>query len=200
MERKRQLIETAAALFIENGLISVTMDELAKATGMSKKTVYKWFANKESLIAEVVAMVIEQAKNILIANANFSKDRVHEMILQKHLYEYFITLNFLFNDFTLKKYPNALHLFNEFKTFHKSVIELNLTDGIATGLYRREININNTTKIYLTAIHFFLFNRSGSSSEIYDALMLFINGIVSSEGHRLISNYTGKDNHFGGRD
>lgn len=54
IDKKDQLIEQATELFSRHGVISVTMDDLARFAGVSKKTVYQYFENKAVVVEAVV--------------------------------------------------------------------------------------------------------------------------------------------------
>jgi TetR/AcrR family transcriptional regulator, mexJK operon transcriptional repressor len=59
--RKRQgIIEAATAVFLRNGYLGTSMDEIAALAGVSKQTVYKQFADKERLFTEIVLGTIDQ--------------------------------------------------------------------------------------------------------------------------------------------
>jgi AcrR family transcriptional regulator len=190
-DKRKRLIDHAIELFINHGIISVTMDELAKTAGMSKKTVYQFFANKGILVEAVVDQLIEQSKNIISSNTGASHDPVQELVLQQGLFKHLIALRYLFNDMMLKRYPRAMKAFHEFKINHlKMVIESNLSDGIAMGLYRAGLDVPATAAIYISVTDFYLFNNTvRSAADIFEALQLFINGIITDDGRRLLANY-----------
>jgi AcrR family transcriptional regulator len=48
---RHKILETSNELFLNLGFKSVTMDEIAKKMGVSKKTIYKYFENKTELVA-----------------------------------------------------------------------------------------------------------------------------------------------------
>ncbi|MCZ2085557.1 MAG: TetR/AcrR family transcriptional regulator, partial [Flavobacteriales bacterium] len=54
MDEKTIFLSKASELFINNGAKSVTMDEIAKEFGISKKTLYQKYKNKEELLEEVL--------------------------------------------------------------------------------------------------------------------------------------------------
>jgi TetR/AcrR family transcriptional repressor of mexJK operon len=59
--RKRQgILEAATATFLRSGYLGTSMDEVAALAGVSKQTVYKQFADKESLFTEIVLGTIDQ--------------------------------------------------------------------------------------------------------------------------------------------
>ncbi|HTP59650.1 MAG TPA: TetR/AcrR family transcriptional regulator [Spirochaetia bacterium] len=53
-ERRRTIMEGSRALFFERGVSALTMDQIASLQGISKKTLYRFFPNKDSLVAAVV--------------------------------------------------------------------------------------------------------------------------------------------------
>jgi len=105
--KRKRLIDITIELFINHGMISVTMDEVAKAAGMSKKTVYQCFANKGILVEAVVDQLIGQSKSIISSNIDAADDPVQELVLQQGLFKHLIALRYLFNDMMLKKVPEG---------------------------------------------------------------------------------------------
>ena len=59
MEDNTIFITKVSQLFIENGAKTLTMDDIAKAFGISKKTLYVKYKNKEELIEEVLQFKLE---------------------------------------------------------------------------------------------------------------------------------------------
>jgi AcrR family transcriptional regulator len=189
-DKRKRLIDQAIELFIRNGIISVTMDEVAKAAGMSKKTVYQCFANKGILVEAVVDQLIGQSKSIISSNTGISDSPVQELVLQQGLFKHLIAFRYLFNDLMLKRYPRALKALHEFKSdYLKMVIESNLSDGVTKGLYRRDLDVPGTAAIYVSVTDFYLFNNLKNQGEIFEALQLFINGIITNDGRHLLEDY-----------
>jgi TetR/AcrR family transcriptional regulator, mexJK operon transcriptional repressor len=59
-KKRRAIMEAATAAFLRNGYLGTSMDEIAALAGVSKQTVYKQFADKESLFTEIVLGTIDQ--------------------------------------------------------------------------------------------------------------------------------------------
>ena len=57
MEPNARIIAFAHSLFMQRGIRAVSMDEIAAGLGMSKKTLYQFFADKDQLVEAVVAEV-----------------------------------------------------------------------------------------------------------------------------------------------
>src|SRR6202163_4362824 len=70
--RKRQaILDAAATIFLRQGYLGTSMDEIAAGAGVSKQTVYKHFADKERLFVEIVVATVDEIS-----------DPVHEEVLQ----------------------------------------------------------------------------------------------------------------------
>ena len=65
MDNKSKIIERAAELFRMYGIKAVTMDSLAADIGMSKRTIYELFADKDELFMGVLNMLAEKQKNLI---------------------------------------------------------------------------------------------------------------------------------------
>ena len=55
-EKRLEILERAVAVYMKYGIKSVTMDDLSQELGMSKKTIYKYFADKNDLIQSIIEM------------------------------------------------------------------------------------------------------------------------------------------------
>ena len=62
MELRDRIIEVSSDLFMSNGCKSVTMDEVAAANGISKRTLYEHFKDKTNLLEECLLMMEEKMK------------------------------------------------------------------------------------------------------------------------------------------
>ncbi|RZI91120.1 MAG: TetR/AcrR family transcriptional regulator [Microbacterium sp.] len=82
--RRAHLLERAAALFAERGFAAVTTVELGEAVGMSGPALYRHFANKEAILAELLVdaseRLLEGCRTILAGDAASAVDRLDELI------------------------------------------------------------------------------------------------------------------------
>ena len=58
-EKKLEIMERASAVYMKYGIKSVTMDDLSRELGMSKKTVYKYFKDKTDLVNSIIQYKLE---------------------------------------------------------------------------------------------------------------------------------------------
>jgi TetR/AcrR family transcriptional regulator, mexJK operon transcriptional repressor len=58
--KRRAIMEAATTVFLRNGYLGASMDEIAALAAVSKQTVYKHFADKEGLFTEIILGTIDQ--------------------------------------------------------------------------------------------------------------------------------------------
>ena len=76
MDNKERIIEGAAELFRIYGIKSVTMDSLAAHLGMSKRTIYEIFADKDELLIGVLNWMAEKQKELVKRVLNESENAI----------------------------------------------------------------------------------------------------------------------------
>jgi len=60
VRKRRAIMEAATTVFLRNGYVGTSMDEIAALAGVSKQTVYKHFADKERLFTDIILGTIDQ--------------------------------------------------------------------------------------------------------------------------------------------
>ena len=66
-KRKKMILEQSANMFFNYGIQHITMDDIAKKCGVSKKTIYKYFENKDDLLHQVIELQIKELKKEIAA-------------------------------------------------------------------------------------------------------------------------------------
>ena len=151
---KEKIIAKASDLFLKLGFKSITMDDIAGEMCISKKTIYKYFCNKEVLIEESTAMVHKEVHQgitgIVAQNHNAIKENFEIRKLFKEMFKSSDSSPL----YQLKKhYPQIyekvmVREIDECHTFFKQ----NIVKGIEQGLYRKDINVETYIKFYYTLI------------------------------------------------
>jgi TetR/AcrR family transcriptional regulator, mexJK operon transcriptional repressor len=59
--KRRAILDAARTVFLRNGYVGASMDEIAALAAVSKQTVYKHFADKERLFSEIVVGTVDEA-------------------------------------------------------------------------------------------------------------------------------------------
>lgn len=148
---KAKILFGSEQLFMRYGLKSVSMDDVAKHIGISKKTIYNYLKDKKDLVFQVLQSHF--AKNEAECKVIFGQsiNPVEQMLhIAEHITNNYKSLNpGLIND--LRKYfPKSWELFNEYKNnIIKQYVLTNLKEGMKLGYYRQEIDPDTVANLYL---------------------------------------------------
>lgn len=197
METQERIITKAHELFLRYGIRSVSMNEIAAHLGISKKTIYQFYTDKEALVEGVVDIELNKNENKCISQYNNCKNAIHEIFLAMEMtQEIFLHLNpSVLND--LEKYhPTAYKKVTEYKN---SFIYDNLFQNIERGkkeeLYRPELNSDVIAKFRLASI-FLLFNTEIFPQNEYNISIIFeeitdnyLYGLATPKGQKYIQKY-----------
>ncbi len=185
-------------LFSTYGIKSITMDEISKELGISKKTIYQYFEDKKTLISAVVeyALANETAKVEKIEKSNLNP--IEEMFYHmKQAKEMLSNMNVTFLYDLQKYFPVAFAKYEKFKLEGVLALEKNLENGIEQGLYLPDINTKILAKFRVESVDMgfdpYKFNKDEHTLlEIQLEMMAhFLRGILSPKGLE-IYNYTKK--------
>jgi AcrR family transcriptional regulator len=151
---KDKIISKATELFLKLGFKSVTMDDIASEMCISKKTIYKFFCNKEILIEESTEMVHKTIHESIDTIAAKNYNAIEENFEIKKMFKEMFKSGEASPAHQLKKhYPEIYDKVmsrevNECNTVFKQNIE----KGIQQGLYRENLDIDIYVKFYYNLI------------------------------------------------
>jgi TetR/AcrR family transcriptional regulator, cholesterol catabolism regulator len=197
VETKQRIQKAAHDLVMQYSIRSVSMDDIAANLGMSKKTIYQYFKDKDELVEAVVDEVILANQYACKADIDRSENAVHEIFLVMDMMaEMFKTMNPSILYDMQKYHPAAFSKFRKHKNeFLYNVCTQNLQRGIKEELYRPEIAVDILCR-YRVETMFVPFNpefQQGlkhSLGKIEEEILIhFLFGLVSQKGYKLIIKY-----------
>jgi AcrR family transcriptional regulator len=151
---KEKIISKAKEMFLKLGFKSITMDDIAGEMCISKKTIYKYFANKELLIEESVQVIHTEVNDII--NEIISKDfnAIEENFKIRRMFDDMFKSTDTSPIYQLKKhYPEVYYKVEKNQIeMCQSCFKENIQKGIAQGLYREDINIDAYVSFYYALI------------------------------------------------
>ena len=179
------------------GIRSVSMDDIANHLGMSKKTLYQYFADKDELVEAVVDRHINEVEGDCISCRKNAKDAIHEIFLtMEHIMEELNNMNPMLLYDLEKFHFKAYQRFKDYKNkFLLQIIRSNIEWGIKDELYRPDLNIDVLSKYRIESI-MIPFNVAvfppgkynlAKTSEIM--IENFTYGLATIKGHKLIQKY-----------
>lgn len=152
MEPKQQIVTKARDLFMRYGIKSISMDDLARELGMSKKTVYQYVENKADLIQKVFEDHLEEEKQALAKYRSQATNAIDEMIqIARHMIRELRTYSVTVMYDLQKYYRSTWQLLSNVHEQHFfRVIKDNLERGIAEGVYRQGMNPDIVSRLYIS--------------------------------------------------
>lgn len=141
-------------MFLRLGFKSVTMDDIASEMGISKKTIYQHYKNKTELVEASVFYVFDRVCGQIDTVCDPGINPIQELYqIKRVVREYFGNEESLAYNQLKKFYP---HLFDQlmqkkYEVFVQSVSE-NLYRGIRMGLFREDIDIFFTSRMYFSGM------------------------------------------------
>lgn len=202
--KKKEIITQASQIYLKYGIKSVTMDEMARLLGISKKTLYSFVADKNELVEQCLLAAHEDEMIRVDEITRQNENAIDELLavgrsVAKELRKMHPSIFF-----DLAKYhPNALKLMNNHKRdFIRGCVVNNLQRGIRQGLYRSNIHVEIVATIYLATIDHIilgdLFPGSDLSVErVYTEFFRYhIKGIASLTGLEYLNELIKNDENF----
>lgn len=198
MEVKEYIVEEADKLFCQFGFKSVTMDDIAKHLGMSKKTIYQHFSDKDELVNILIQEKLRVQDCAMDFCASKAENAVEELFFAiTSIHELLSSMNpKLFYD--LQKYhPKAWLSFKAFKekNLGKCILQ-NLERGISEGLYREEIKTDILAQMRLEQVDLLFSQSNHYTMNKYSLVQVmveitehFLYGVCNSAGLEKINYY-----------
>ena len=192
-----RILLKARDLMLQSGLRQVTMDDLAHQLGISKKTIYQYYKDKDDLVKAVVNLELKEHELTCKDCKSKAENAIHEMFL---LMENMKAMTQTMNPNSMmeleKHFSNAFDMIKNHKDeFLFSLIKQNLMKGIEEGCYRKDLDIDIISKFRLETVfipfnlHLFPLSKF-NSLEVHTQLMEhFVYGLMTIKGHELMDRY-----------
>jgi AcrR family transcriptional regulator len=192
-----RILLKARDLMLQSGLRQVTMDDLAHQLGISKKTIYLYYKDKDDLVKAVVNLELKEHEMTCKYCKSKAENAIHEMFL---LMENMKAMTQTMNPNSMmeleKHFSNAFDMIKNHKDeFLFSLIKQNLMKGIEEGCYRKDLDIDIISKFRLETVfipfnlHLFPLSKF-NSLEVHTQLMEhFVYGLMTIKGHELMDRY-----------
>jgi len=197
MTTEEKIVNGAAELFFKYGIRSVTMDDIAKHLGMSKKTIYQYYKEKDEIIHKLMQARLQKDECSFRECTENAANIVEEVFqMMKNIYEIFSKINpQLFYELQ-KYYPQTWKLFKDFKEeFILKMVEKSLEKGKKEGHVRPDVNVKILARLRMEQIELAMDPTAfpPDKFKILDVQLTivehFLYGICTLKGHKLINKY-----------
>lgn len=192
---KEAILDKATDLFLTFGFKSVTMDDIARDMAISKKTIYTHFANKTKLVDAVtdtltntimtgIEAILAQEMNPIEELYEIKKYVMHHLKDEKSSPQYQLQ----------RYYPKTFQALKAKEyAFMSNCIVDNIQRGLATGIYRPNLNVDFVSRIYYSGAFAIKDNSVFPVSQFHAAdledyfLEYHLRGIVTPKGRQILN-------------
>jgi AcrR family transcriptional regulator len=189
--------QKADELFRRYGIRAVTMDEIAAQLGISKKTIYQYYADKDELVDAVAEDEIGLSQSSCEKNSLAAANAIEEIFLVMEFVEImFRNMNPTMLLDLQKYHPRGYKKFLEHKNrFLFEMIKQNIERGIREELYRPEINVEIMVRYRLETMmvafntEVFPIGKFNLVTTQQEILEHFLYGLATMKGYKLILKY-----------
>jgi AcrR family transcriptional regulator len=190
MNKESTLVDGAMCIFMRFGIKSVNMDDIAKQLGISKKTLYQFFSDKEDLLARALDLHMKTEEHNIKAITSRKLSAIEEMFEIMHWVLDILNKIHPAVQYDLEKYHPQLALkmkMHRAKIVNTCILK-NLLKGQKEGNYRKDFNPKIIMRLYLIRVESFLdpavfpFDEFKAANIYRESFQYHIRGIASEEG------------------
>lgn len=187
----------AKELFMQFGLKSVSMDDIASGLGISKKTIYLSYADKDALVDDVIASLINHNQECCEMDKKIAENAIHEIFLaMDFIMEIFRSMHPSLIFDMQKYYPTAFQKFSTHKNdYLYGVIKSNLERGISEELYRADLKVDVMARFRVESMmlpfnpEFHTKVKQNLAAIEEEITLHFLFGLVSLKGYKMAVKY-----------
>ena len=197
---KELILEKTRELFLTIGFKSVTMDQIAFDMGISKKTIYNFFENKNELVKAVTSYMFNSITIGVTEIKKNSDNPINELYdINLFLIKY-LKKESVSPLYQLEKYYPLIHKEINKKQFDfitKSTTG-SLNNGIKLGLFRKDIKIDFISRLYFKGmigirdLDTFPLNLYDPVSLKIDFIEYHLRAIVTENGLKKLNHFINK--------
>jgi TetR/AcrR family transcriptional regulator, cholesterol catabolism regulator len=197
MENKERILQKANDLFMRYGIRSITMDEIASQLGISKKTIYQFFTDKDAMVEAVVNDEMKRNEEGRRIYSQEAENAVHEIFLAMDgMQEMLKTVNPQLMYELEKHHPAAYKRLKQYKYhFLFSMVKENLLRGAGEDIYRAGLNVDLITRHRIESAFMpfnsdaFPQNKFPMNQTCQELAILFLYSVCNEKGKKLIEKY-----------
>jgi AcrR family transcriptional regulator len=196
MSDKERIFNRVLGLYSRYGIKSITMDDICRELGISKKTLYQLVKDKQDLIDRVIAYEMDLYRKTTDSMKLKGLNAIEELIHVNHRIHTSHTIHSPTFYYDLKKYYPDIHA-KMVEHKRKRMYELtrhNLEKGIREGLYREDLNPHMIARLYMARVemmsnHELIEEEESESLEFIREIFVYhLHGILNEDGRKFIEN------------
>lgn len=182
-------------LYNRFGIKSVTMDDISRELGISKKTLYECIKDKTDLVRLVMEMTFRYHSTKLAEITDSGLNAIEELFVVNRYMSQMLKDQNPTLLYDLQKYYPELHrdLMHEQRLRMHEAIRANLTKGIAEGIYRKELNVDIISNLHMSRMEYryrhdlFQVENIDSAEVMREIFIYHMHGIANDNGIKILN-------------
>ena len=190
---RERIIVKATQAFTTHGIKSITMDDIATSLGISKRTLYEVFADKEALLKECL-LKVQHDRDQYLKEVLSKSNNVLEVILslfKRNIEALHHTNKRFFVD--IKKYPKVYEIMKNKQDADSKDAMSFFKLGIDQGIFRSDINFPIVNMLVREQFNVLLNTEicdEFSFVDVYESIMFtYIRGISTVKGAAVLDDF-----------
>jgi len=197
MDVREQIIETAQRLILLKGCRVTTMDDVAGEAGISKRTLYEQFEDKEHLLTECIRWTDQKSREAFEVFAKEADNVIDLLLNAQHLqskelhkmkFDFFVELK--------RYYPQVFkETIEQMRGVRKEHLRAFFLKGMEEGFFLNDINIdliNDILETVMLGIHengWKLIDKHSAEECFKGTIIYFIRGLCTEKGIKYIDEH-----------
>ncbi len=197
------IIQKVNEIFLKYGIKSVSMDDIARELGISKKTLYQYFTDKADLVSKVIDYQIDDKISCFGEVIDRKLNAIEELLEIQRLLNAFVQQYNPAIYYDLKKYYPELYqkLSHNRRQRMLDILLQNLEKGKQEGVYRAELNNEIIANIYISRVEILhgqedliSFHEMHNRQVLKEVIIYHLRGICNANGYAILEKLI--DKHF----
>ncbi len=193
--KKLEILEKATAVFLKFGIKSVTMDDMSRELGISKKTLYSHFKDKNDLVNQIIQLKIDYDQSQCMCVKVDAENAIDELFMINGYVTAMMKNIHPSVFYDLRKFhPEAMDSLHKHKwQFVKNTILENIRRGKTEGVYRNDLPDEITARVYVGATDMVSNGETfadidKTADQIFSEIILFqIYGMINEKGLKYLN-------------
>ena len=193
LELRERIIDTALNSFATHGIKSITMDDIAATLGISKRTLYEVFSDKETLLMECL-LKAQREGDAYVKDVYEKASNVLEVLLklyQRSIEKFHNTNKKFFED--IKKYPKVYEMMKNRQDSDSQKTMSFFKTGVEQGIFRPDVNFAIVNLLVREQFDVLLNTDICNEYpfiEVYESIMFtYIRGISTEKGAKVLEDF-----------
>lgn len=200
IQASEEILTKARDMFLNMGIRTVSMDDIARSLGRSKKTLYTHYPNKRNLVDQIMRQHLLKERVEIEEICDSAANAIDEWLrIFRHNCSFISAMHPSVMSDLQKYYPKAWRQFTQYKgNFIRQVVLNNMKRGVKEQLYRDDMDTDLISRIYIERLEMFADDRvfpsiKYSQESVYTAYSIYhLRGVVSQKGLEYLELKNGK--------